>query len=75
MFGGVSGDSVDATGLHDVSWDLLKSGIIDPTRPQIVIYEPTKRGQLKLIGADFLVLSISGTRIRSTPLRWNLWDG
>jgi len=55
MFGCVSGDSAGAMGLHYVNGGLLKAGIIDPTRPPIVIYEPTKDGQLKLIGADFLV--------------------
>src|SRR4051794_7510041 len=55
MFGCVSGDSAGAMGLHYVNGDILKAGVIDPTRPQIVIYEPTKDGRLKLIGADFLV--------------------
>ncbi len=55
MFGCVSGDSAGAMGLHYVNGDLLRAGMIDPTRPPIVIYEPTKDGQLKLIGADFLV--------------------
>jgi hypothetical protein len=36
---------------------LVNSGVIDATRPQIVIYEPTENGRLKLIGADFLVLA------------------
>jgi hypothetical protein len=56
QFGCVSGDSSGAMGLHFVNGDLVKTGVIDPTRPQIVIYEPTGHGQqLKLIGADFLV--------------------
>jgi hypothetical protein len=55
MFGCVSGDSAGAMGLHYVNGALLNSGVIDPTHPPIVIYEPTGPGQLKLIGADFLV--------------------
>jgi len=57
QFGCVSGDSSGAMGLHYVNGDLVNSGILDPTRPQIVIYEPTPNGDLKLIGADFLVLA------------------
>ena len=28
-------------GLHYINMDLVNSGVLDPTRPQIVIYEPT----------------------------------
>ena len=44
-------------GLHYVNGDIVGSGVLDPTRPQIVIYEPTPDGRLKLIGADFLVFA------------------
>ena len=57
QFGCVSGDSSGAMGLHFVNGALVNSGVIDPSRPQIVIYEPTENGKLKLIGADFLVLA------------------
>ena len=57
QFGCVSGPDAGAMGLHYVNGALVGSGIIDATRPQIVIYEPTPDGRLKLIGADFLVLA------------------
>ena len=57
LFGCVSGPDSGAMGLHYVNLDLVGSGVIDPTHPQIVIYEPTADGHLKLIGADFLVIA------------------
>lgn len=57
QFGCVSGPDDGAMGLHWINGDLVGSGEIDPTRPQIVIYEPTADGGLRLIGADFLVLA------------------
>ena len=57
QFGCVSGPDSGAMGLHFVNGDLVQSGIIDPRRPQIVIYEPAADGTLKLIGADYLVLA------------------
>lgn len=57
QFGCVSGDSSGAMGLHYVNGALVNSGVIDATRPPIVIYEPTANGKLKLIGADFLVFA------------------
>jgi hypothetical protein len=56
QFGCVTGDSGGAMGLHYVNGDLVQSGVIDASHPQIVIYEPTANGRLHITGADFLVL-------------------
>jgi hypothetical protein len=55
LFGCVSGESEGAMGLHYVNQKVLGEGKVDATRPQIVIYEPTPSGGLRLIGADYLV--------------------
>jgi hypothetical protein len=57
QFGCVSGDYSGAMGLHYVNGDLVSKGVLDATRPQIVIYEPTPGGHLRLIGADYLLLA------------------
>jgi hypothetical protein len=57
QFGCVSGSDIGAMGLHYVNGELVNKGVLDPTRPQIVIYEPTPDGGRKLIGADFLVFA------------------
>lgn len=61
LFGCVSGPDEGAMGLHFVSMDLLNevntTGKLDPTRPQIVLYEAQPNGTLKLTGADFLVFA------------------
>jgi hypothetical protein len=56
QFGCVSGPDVGAMGLHFVKGPLVGDDVLDPTRPEIVIYEPTADGRLRLTGADFLVL-------------------
>lgn len=57
LFGCVSGDEAGAMGMHFVNGDLIGDDVLDPTRPEIVIYEPTPSGRLRLIGADFLVFA------------------
>jgi hypothetical protein len=57
QFGCVSGSDQGAMGLHFVNPEIVASGVLDPTRPQIIIYEPTGDGHLKLTGADFLVVA------------------
>ena len=56
-FGCVSGGEFGAMGLHYVNFPLVLDGELDPTRPEIVIYEPLPDGRLRLVGADYLVLA------------------
>jgi hypothetical protein len=56
LFGCVSGPDAGAMGMHFVNLPLVADDVLDATRPEIVIYEPTSSGRLRLIGADFLVL-------------------
>jgi hypothetical protein len=57
-FGCVSGGEYGAMGLHYVKFPLvLDGGVLDPARPEIVIYEPLPDGRRRLIGADYLVLA------------------
>jgi len=57
LFGCVTGPDWGAMGLHYVNMSLVGSGVVDATKPQIVIYEPRPDGHLQLTGADFLVLA------------------
>ena len=57
MFGCVTGPDAGAMGLHYVNLNLVGDGLLDPTKPEIVIYEPLPGGKLQLIGADFLVFA------------------
>jgi hypothetical protein len=57
QFGCVSGSDWGAMGLHFVNGSLVGDDVLDPRRPEIVIYEPMPDGRLRLIGADYLVLA------------------
>jgi hypothetical protein len=57
LFGCVSGADTGAMGLHYVNLGLVIDGVLDPARPEIIIYEPMPDGRLKLVGADFLVFA------------------
>ena len=53
QFGCVSGEDFGAMGLHYVNGTLVNSGVLDATRPQIIIYEATPNGGRRLIGVDW----------------------
>ena len=57
MFGCVSGGDWGAMGLHYVNLPLVLDGDLDAAQPEIVIYEPTPSGRLRIIGADYLVFA------------------
>ena len=57
QFGCVSGPDWGAMGLHYVNFPLVLDGVLDPSKPEIVIYEPLPNGGRKLVGADFLGLA------------------
>lgn len=57
QFGCVSGEDFGAMGLHYVNSDLVNSGVLDATRPQIIIYEATPSGGRRLIGVDYLLIA------------------
>jgi hypothetical protein len=67
QFGCVSGPDSGAMGLHYVNGSLVNLGELDPTHPQIVIYEPTPNGGLRLIGADFLLLADAWDKKKQGP--------
>jgi hypothetical protein len=57
MFGCVSGSDWGAMGLHYVNLPLVTDGVLDPAKPEIVIYEDVGNGRLRMTGADFLVFA------------------
>jgi hypothetical protein len=44
-------------GMNFVNTGLIGDLEVDPTNPEIVIYEPQADGSLRLIGADFLIFA------------------
>jgi hypothetical protein len=65
VLGCVSGPDHGAMGIHYVNTGLLNgetllhNGQLDPTKPQALIYEPQPNGELKLVGAEFIILASS----------------
>lgn len=67
QFGCVTGGDIGAMGMHFVNGPLVMDGELDPRRPEIVIYEPTPNGGLRLIGADYLVIADAWNAKHSSP--------
>jgi len=58
LFGCVSGPDYGAMGLHYVNLErVFDGGELDPTEPEIILYEALPSGRLRITGADFLVIA------------------
>ena len=42
-----------AMGIHDVNGPLIADGVIDPERPEILLYAPDENGELHLVGVEY----------------------
>ena len=54
-FGCVSGGDFGAMGMHFINMDLLKDGLIEVDKPEIILFEPLPNGRFRLTGADYIV--------------------
>jgi hypothetical protein len=53
----VSGPQGGAMGIHYVNGSLLGDGLIDPARPEALIYEPQRNGRLRLVGVEYITFA------------------
>ena len=71
LFGCVSGGDYGAMGLHYVNFPLVIDGKIDAASPEIVLYEPTSNGRLRITGADYLVFAADWDKTHTTAPELN----
>jgi hypothetical protein len=45
----------------------LIDGVVDASQPELLLYEPTKNGEFRLLGAAFLVVAAAWDASNSTP--------
>ncbi len=64
--GCVSGPEGGAMGVHFVNGDLVGDGLLDPTRPEALMYQ-WKDGRPQLVGVEFVVLAEAWNAAHSAP--------
>jgi hypothetical protein len=53
----VSGPAGGAMGIHYANPPLLEDGIVDVTKPEVLMYEPKPDGTLELLGIEFITFT------------------
>lgn len=67
FLGCVSGAQEGAMGVHYVNGGLVGDGMLDASRPEALIYEPSRRGRLKLVGVEFVTIAEAWDAAHETP--------
>jgi hypothetical protein len=62
----VSGPERGAMGIHFGNSELVEDGVLDPQRPELLIYEQ-RGGRLRLVGVEFLVIATQWHAHTATP--------
>lgn len=57
FLGCVSGPQEGAMGVHFVNGELVGDGLLDAARPEILVYEPRKNGQMRLVAVEYIVIA------------------
>ena len=53
-------------GVHYINGNLVADGQVDATKPEALIYEPTKNG-MKMVGVEFIVDAATWMKSHSAP--------
>jgi len=56
-----------AMGIHFVNGNLVGDPAIDPAKPEAVIYEPEKNGQMRLVALEYVVIKSAWDATHSAP--------
>lgn len=68
LFGCVSGGDYGAMGLHFVNTDrVFDKGVLDVSKPEIVLYEALPNGKLRMTGVDYLIIAADWDATHSGP--------
>jgi hypothetical protein len=51
------GHCVPGMGIHYVNMAHIMDGVVDPSKPEVLVYEPMKNGRLKLVAVEFIVVA------------------
>lgn len=57
FLGCVSGPQEGAMGVHFVNGELVGDGLLDATRPEILVYEPQWNGLMNLVAVEYIVIA------------------
>lgn len=66
LFGCVSGPDHGAMGIHYIDTALVGDGKIDASRPEAIIYEPTKDG-MQMVGVEYIVDAATWSSQNTAP--------
>jgi hypothetical protein len=56
-----------AMGIHYVNGDYVRDPAVDPSKPEALVYEPEKNGQLRLVALEYVTFQAAWDASHSSP--------
>ena len=56
-----------AMGIHYLNGTLVADAVLDPLRPEALMYQPKKNGQLELVGVEYIVFQDAWDALHPQP--------
>jgi len=53
----ISGSAGGATGVHFLNPSLVEDGVVNAATPELLVYEPTRSGKLRLVAVEYIVFA------------------
>ncbi len=67
FLGCVSGSQQGAMGVHYVNATLVGDDTVIASQPEILVYEPTRNGRLRLVAVEYIVFAEAWHAVTETP--------
>ncbi len=59
LFPGCFSDTTGGMGIHYVDFSSVADGTVDPLKPEALVYEPLRGGEMRLVAVEYLVIAAS----------------
>ena len=63
----IDNPGVGAMGVHYANGALVEAGVLDPVRPQVLVYAPAPNGRLRLAAVEYVVFQEAWDAAHSAP--------
>lgn len=67
LLGCTSGHQEGAMGVHYANPSLVGDGLLDASRPEVLVYEPTGNGRLRLVAVEYVVIADAWNAVNGAP--------
>jgi hypothetical protein len=71
----VADPALGGMGFHFINPSLIFDGVLDPAKPEVLLYAPKPNGELQLVGVEYLIRTVDWSGTAAPDLFGKPFDG